>query len=91
MTFVALSDTMNIEFIYERMMVVDSIPPRSIWIAVFMIFIVLLKFALAAIDDVSEARLSKLSDEGNKKAQKALSLLDKASRVSNSLRMITVL
>lgn len=72
------------------MMVVDSIPPRSIWIAVFMIFTVLLKFALAAIDDVSEARLSKLSEEGNRRAEKALSLLDKTSRVSNSLRMITV-
>lgn len=70
---------------------VDSLPPRSIWIIVFIVMTVLLKLALAAIDEVSEARLSKLCDEGNKKAKKALSLLDKASRVSNSLRMITVL
>lgn len=73
------------------MMVVDSIPARSIWIVVFIVFTVLLKFALAAIDDVSEARLSKLADNGNKKAAKALTLLDKSSRVSNSLRMLTVL
>lgn len=69
----------------------DSIPARSIWIVVFIVVTVLLKFALAAIDDVSEARISKLAEEGNKKAVKALLLIDKSSRVSNSLRMLTVL
>ena len=75
----------------ERMMVVDSIPPRTIWIVICIIFIVLLKLALAAIDGVSEAKLSKLGDDGNQKAKKALSLLEKTTRVSNSLRMVTVL
>ena len=55
-----------------------------------MILTVLLKFALAAVDDVSEAKLSKLSGEGNKKAADALRLIEKAGRVSNSLRMVTV-
>jgi len=70
---------------------VDSLPPRSIWIIVFIVMTVLLKLALAAIDEVSEARLTKLCEQGNKKAKKALLLLEKTSRVSNSLRMITVL
>ena len=69
----------------------DSLPPRSIWIIVFIVMTVLLKLALAAIDEVSEARLTKLCEQGNKKAKKALLLLEKTSRVSNSLRMITVL
>lgn len=72
-------------------MVVDSIPPRSIWIVVFIILTVLVKFALASVDEVSEARLSKLSENGEKKATKALKLLDKSSRVSNSLRMLGVI
>ena len=45
---------------------------------------------MAAVDDVSEAKLSKLSGEGNKKAADALRLIEKAGRVSNSLRMVTV-
>ena len=68
----------------------DSVPTHSVRIAAVMILTVLLKFALAAVDDVSEAKLSKLSGEGNKKAADALRLIEKAGRVSNSLRMVTV-
>lgn len=72
------------------MIFVDSVPTHSVRIAAVMILTVLLKFALAAVDDVSEAKLSKLSGEGNKKATDALRLIEKAGRVSNSLRMVTV-
>lgn len=72
------------------MIFVDSVPTHSVRIAAVMILTVLLKFALAAVDDVSEAKLSKLSGEGNKKAADALRLIEKAGRVSNSLRMVTV-
>lgn len=68
----------------------DSDPTHSVRIVAVMILTVLLKFALAAVDDVSEAKLSKLSGEGNKKAAEALRLTEKAGRVSNSLRMVTV-
>ena len=72
------------------MIFVDTVPTHSVRIAAMMVLTVLLKLALAAVDDVSEAKLSKLSSEGNKKAAEALGLIEKAGRVSNSLRMITV-
>lgn len=72
------------------MIFVDSVPTHSVRIVAVMILTVLLKFALAAVDDVSEAKLSKLSGDGNKKAADALKLIEKAGRVSNSLRMVTV-
>lgn len=77
-------------YIFERMMVVDSIPPRTISIIIFVVFSVLVRLALSALDEVSEARISKLSDNGNKKAEKALGLIDRGFRVSNSLRMLSV-
>ena len=61
------------------MMVVDSFPPRSILTVIIILSVLLLRFAKASVDQVSEARLSRLSEDGHKKAKKALKLVEKSN------------
>ncbi len=72
------------------MMVVDSIPPRSILTVIVILSILLLRFAKASVDQVSEARLSRLAEDGNKKAKKALKFIDKSAITIVRLQIVIV-
>ena len=68
----------------------DSFPSRLLITLILVIFIVLMNIALAAVDNSSEARLTKLKDEGNKNAQKALKKLEKEIALHNSIKISVV-
>lgn len=68
----------------------DSLPPRSIWMFLLLVIIVMLRFSQSALSAISEAKLSRLCDEGSKKAEKALKMLDKFTRYDNSLKLLSV-
>lgn len=68
----------------------DSLPYRLL-ITVLLIFITsVVRFAKASVTASSEARLKKLSDNGDKKATEALKLLEKNSRAYHSLKLISI-
>ena len=50
----------------------------------------LVRFAQAAVNNASEAKLTRLADKGDKKAKSALKLLEKDVRVYNCLKIISV-
>ena len=68
----------------------DSFPTRLLITIILVIFIVLLNIVLAAVDNVSEARLTKLKDDGNKNAQKALKKLEKEIKLRNSIKIFAM-
>lgn len=68
----------------------DSLPSRLFITIVFLVITMLIRFAQAAVNNASEAKLTRLADEGNKKAKAALKLLEKDVRVYNCLKIISV-
>ncbi len=71
-------------------MVVDSIPPRSILTVIIILTLILLRFAKSSVHQVSEARLSRLSEDGNKKAKKALKFIDKSATTIVRLQVVII-
>ncbi len=71
-------------------MVVDSIPPRSILTVIIILVLLLLRFAKSSVHQVSEARLSRLAEDGNKKAKKALKFIDKSSTTIVRLQVVII-
>lgn len=69
----------------------DSFPSRLLLNVILILIIALLRLAQVSVDSVSEARLNKLADSGDKKAKKALKVFDKSSRVYNCFRILIVL
>lgn len=72
------------------MMVVDSIPPRSILTVIIILTLILLRFAKSSVHQVSEARLSRLAEDGNKKAKKALKFIDKSATTIVRLQVVII-
>ncbi len=68
----------------------DSFPSRLLLNVVFIFIIALLRLAQVSVDSVSEARLNKMADSGNLKAQKALLKLEKSLRIYNCFKIIIV-
>lgn len=71
-------------------MVVDSIPPRSILTVIIILTLILLRFAKSSVHQVSEARLSRLAEDGNKKAKKALKFIDKSATTIVRLQVVII-
>lgn len=68
----------------------DSIPPRSILTVIIILALVLLRFAKSSVHQVSEARLSRLAEDGNIKAKKALKFIDKSSVTIVRLQIVII-
>ena len=71
-------------------MVVDSIPPRSILTVIIILTLILLRFAKSSVHQVSEARLSRLAEDGNRKAKKALKFIDKSATTIVILQVVII-
>ena len=71
-------------------MVVDSIPPRSILTVIIILTLILLRFAKSSVHQVSEARISRLAEDGNKKAKKALKFIDKCATTIVRLQVVII-
>ena len=71
-------------------MVVDSIPPRSILTVIIILTIVIVRFAKSSVHQVSEAKLSRLADDGNQKAKKALKFIDKSAVTIVRLQVLII-
>ena len=72
-------------------MVLDSIPPRCFQIIIFVILTGILKCLETSIDNANEAKLQKLADNNNQNAKKMLIMLEKKSKLYNSLCIFTVI
>ncbi len=68
----------------------DSLPPRSILTVIIILAIILLRLAKSSVSHVSEARLSRLADDGNKKAKKALKLVEKSALTIVRLQIVII-
>lgn len=68
----------------------DSIPPRCFWIFILIIFTGILRCLETSVNNANEAKLQKLAENGSKSAENVLMLLEKDSKVYNSLRIFTV-
>ncbi|MDD6214117.1 MAG: hemolysin family protein [Firmicutes bacterium] len=69
----------------------DSLPSRCLVIIALIIITGVLRCFEASIENVNEAKLQKLSDDGNSAAKKALKLTGNSIKFYNSIRVITVL
>ena len=78
-------------FTYERMMVLDSLPPRCLWICILIVLTGILRGLEASVQNANEAKLGRLASEGNSGAKHAVFLLENASKLCNSLKVLTVL
>ncbi len=72
------------------MMVLDSLPSRCLWIIVLIFVIGALRLLEAAVENVNEARLQRLAQEGSKAARRALMFTENSNRFYNSIRVWTV-
>lgn len=68
----------------------DSIPPRSILTVIIILAVVLLRFAKSSVHQVSEARLSRLAEDGNIKAKKALKFIDRSAVTIVRLQIVII-
>ena len=68
----------------------DSIPPRSILTIIIILALVLLRFAKSSVHQVSEARLSRLAEDGNIKAKKALKFIDRSAVTIVRLQIVII-
>ncbi len=72
----------------ERMMVLDSLPPRCFEILILIVVIGILRCLEASADNASEAKLQRLAGEGDKGARRILKLLDNPTKFYNSMKAI---
>ncbi len=72
-------------------MVLDSIPSRSLIIFLLIIITGVFRCLEASINNVNEAKLQKLSENGNKAAKKVISLAENPNKFYNSVRILTVI
>lgn len=68
----------------------DSFPSRLLLTFIFVLIIVLLKLAQNALENISEARLCKMADDGNKKAISLQKKLKVSQKLANSLKIMTI-
>ena len=59
-------------------------------IAVFVLITALYRSAENAVEDISEAKISRLAEEGNKKAARLLKLIEAPNQLYDSIRLIVI-
>ncbi len=69
----------------------DSLPSRCSWIILLILTSGILRCLEASIENVNEAKLTKLASDGNKSAKRVLALTESAGKFYNSVRVFTVL
>ena len=72
-------------------MVLDSLPPRCLWICILILLTGILRGLEASVQNANEAKIGRLASEGNKSAKHALFLLENSNKLCNSLKVLTVL
>lgn len=73
------------------MMVLDSLPSRSMWIIVLILVVGFLRLLESSIENVNEARLQKLAGEKNKAAKKVLFFTENSTKFYSSIKVFNVL
>jgi len=71
-------------------MVLDSLP-RSLWIVVLILLTGFIRGLEASIENVNEAKIGRLAQEGNKSAKRTMFFIENASKFYNSLKVFTVI
>lgn len=69
----------------------DSLPSRCLWTFVLVLLTGILRCLETSVNNVNEAKLQKLAENGDKRAVRALSLAENPNRFYNSLRVLTIL
>lgn len=69
----------------------EDIPSRLSAVALIMLFICLVRCVKSAVDIVGDAKLAKLADEGNKRAEEIRKITDNQARMYNSFWFVTIL
>ena len=72
------------------MMVLDSLP-RSLWIVVLILLTGILRGLEASVENVNEAKIGRLAQDGDKGAKRTMFLIENASKFYNSLKVFTVI
>jgi len=65
-------------------------PSQLCLIAVFVLITALYRSAENAVEDISEAKISRLAEEGNKKAARLLKLIEAPNQLYDSIRLIVI-
>ncbi len=68
----------------------DTLPSQLCLIAVFVLITALYRSAENAVEDISEAKISRLAEEGNKKAARLLKLIEAPNQLYDSIRLIVI-
>lgn len=71
-------------------MVLESLP-RSLWIIILILLTGFLRGLEASIENVNEAKIGRLANEGNKSAKRTMFFIENASKFYNSLKVFTVI
>lgn len=69
----------------------DSIPSRSLWIVVLILLTGILRTFEASAQNVNEAKVGRLAQEGDKSAGRIMFLVENASKFYNSLKVFTTI
>ncbi len=69
----------------------DSLPSRCSWIILLILITGILRCLEASVENVNEAKLTKLAQDGNKSAKRALVLTENSGKFYNSVRVLTVI
>lgn len=69
----------------------DTLPSQLCLIAVFVLITALYRSAENAVENISEAKISRLAEEGNKKALRLLKLIDTPNQLYDSIRLIIMI
>lgn len=69
----------------------DTLPSQLCLIAVFILITAFYRCAENAVENISEAKISKLAEEGNKKAMRLCKLLDSPNQLYDSIRLVVMI
>lgn len=69
----------------------DTLPSQLCFIAIFVLIIALYRCAENAVENVSEAKITKLAEDGNKRAIRLLQRLENMRQLYDSLRLIVII
>lgn len=68
----------------------DSLPSRCLWICVLILLTGILRGLESSIQNVNEAKIGRLAQEGNNSAKRAMFLVENSNKLCNSLKVFTV-
>ena len=71
-------------------MVLDSLPSRCLWIFVLILLAGFVRLLEASVENVNEAKIGRLAQDGNKSAKRTMFLVENSSKFYNSLKVFTV-